>query len=110
MVGCCETQTGLAGARALPVRRRAGVRDLVWAGEDTLKVRGTCIYREPVRRICLLNLAYQAFVDVDTPANGCHGYHEAERAVAEAQAQSECRPNALYQMWQDAIQGGQIKP
>jgi len=26
-----------------------------------------------------------------------------ERAVAERQAQSECRPNALYQMWQDAV-------
>ncbi len=70
---------------------------------------GDCIYREPARRVCLLNLAYQAFVDVDTPANGCHGYHEADRAVAEAQAQSECRPvaavtlPALFRQYQAAL-------
>ncbi len=66
---------------------------------------GNCRYRHAERRICLLNLAYQAFIDVDTPANGCHGYHEIEHAVAETQAQSECRPvpGVPFAMWQDAM-------
>lgn len=67
---------------------------------SVVKVCGDCIYREPVRRVCLLNLAYQSFVDSDTPANGCTGYHEAERATAEPQAQSETRGPAGMGIWQ----------
>ncbi len=73
-----------------------------------MKVCGDCIYRHAERRICLLNLAYQAFIYPDTPANGCTGYHEKGRAAAEQQAQSECRPVDIPPLYRQFVPG--LKP
>ncbi len=66
---------------------------------------GNCFNHNPEQQTCLLNLSYAAFVRADAPANGCIGFIEKERAVAEAQAQSECRPVTMigiYQQWMAA--------
>jgi hypothetical protein len=69
---------------------------------------GDCIYRDPTRKICLLNLSYAAFVLPEQPANGCHGYQDAERAVGEQQAQGQVRGPGAYELWRDAVRG--VKP
>ena len=52
-----------------------------------------CHNHDPAGQLCALGLSYAAFVRADAPANGCIGFLDRERAVAE-QAQSECRPVA----------------
>ncbi len=74
---------------------------------------GACFNHDAAGQLCTLGLSYAAFVRADAPANGCIGFIDRERAVAE-QAQSECRGGAVYaattignayQMWRDAMKG-----
>ncbi len=76
-----------------------------------MRTCGSCFNHDPAGQLCGLGLSYAAFVKADAPANGCIGFLDRERAVAE-QAQSECRPvvavtlPALFAQYQAA----QVKP
>ncbi len=66
---------------------------------------GECFNHDPAGQLCTLGLSYAAFVRADAPANGCIGFVDRERAVAE-QAQSECRPSPAlpaFAQWQAAL-------
>ncbi len=76
-----------------------------------MKTCGACFNHDAAGQLCTLGLSYAAFVRADAPANGCIGFIDRERAVAE-QAQSECRPvaavtlPALFQQYQAQL----VKP
>ena len=57
-----------------------------------MKLCGSCTYHDPQRQICAINMAYQAFVYVDTPAHDCPAWQDVEKVKAERAMQSQCRP------------------
>ena len=73
---------------------------------------GDCAHLDDERQICLLNLAYSAFVYPWMEANDCEGYLDRERAAAE-QAQhgiydAPAPPKPTVPFWGNYISG--VKP